>query len=157
MSSTVPCLWFDGDGLAAAQRYVSLFPDSRIVSTSPGGPDGAPLTVDFVLDGRDWTIINGGPGFPQTEAFSVQVSCADQAEVDRCWDGLLADGGAEGRCGWLKDRWGVSWQVVPARLPELLSDPDPERAQRAMTAMLGMRRLVVAELEAAADGAGRPA
>lgn len=152
MSSTVPCLWFDREGLAAAERYVALFPDSRIVSTSPGGPDGAPLTVSFVLDGRDWTIINGGPQFPQTEAFSVQVSCTDQAEVDRYWDGLLADGGAEGRCGWLKDRWGVSWQIVPTRLPELLSDPDPARAQRAMTAMLGMRRLVVAELEAAADG-----
>ncbi|MEZ0491029.1 VOC family protein [Kineococcus sp. TBRC 1896] len=152
MSSTVPCLWFDDDGLAAAQRYVSLFPGSRIVSTSPGGPGGAPLTVSFVLDGRDWTIINGGPQFPQTEAFSVQVSCTDQAEVDRYWEGLLADGGVEGRCGWLKDRWGLSWQIVPTRLPELLSDPDPERAQRAVTAMLGMRRLVVAELEAAAGG-----
>jgi predicted 3-demethylubiquinone-9 3-methyltransferase (glyoxalase superfamily) len=153
MSTTVPCLWFDHDGLAAAELYVSLFPGASITSTSPGGPDGAPLTVTFELDGRPYTIINGGPQYPQSEAFSIQVLCADQAEVDRYCDGLIADGGAESQCGWLKDRWDVSWQIVPTRLYELLSDPDPARAQRATTAMLGMRRLVVAELEAAADGA----
>ncbi|WP_432513175.1 VOC family protein [Kineococcus sp. SYSU DK001] len=152
MSTTVPCLWFDDDGLSAAQRYVSLFPNSRITSTSPGGPGGGPLTVSFTLDGREYAILNGGPSYPQSEAFSIQVACEDQAEVDRLWDGLIDGGGAEGRCGWLKDPWGVSWQVVPRRLHELLADPDPDRAQRATTAMLGMRRLVVAELEAAADG-----
>lgn len=151
MSSTTPCLWFDHDGLAAAQLYVSLFPGSAITSTSPGGPDGAPLTVSFDLDGRPYTIINGGPVYPQSEAFSIQVACADQAEVDRYWDGLTADGGAESQCGWLKDPWGVSWQIVPNRLYELLGDPDRERAGRATTAMMGMKRLVVAELEAAAD------
>jgi predicted 3-demethylubiquinone-9 3-methyltransferase (glyoxalase superfamily) len=152
MSSTVPCLWFDTEGLAAAELYVSLFPGSQITSTSPGGPDGGPLTVSFDLDSRPYTIINGGPQFPHSEAFSIQVLCADQAEVDRYWDGLSADGGAESQCGWLKDRWGVSWQIVPTRLYELLADPDPERAGRATTAMLGMKRLVVADLERAAAG-----
>lgn len=152
MPSTVPCLWFDDQGLAAAERYVSLFPNSQITGTSPGGPGGAPLTVTFTLDGREYSVLNGGPQFPPTEAFSISVSCADQAEVDHYWDGLLADGGQESQCGWLKDPWGVSWQIVPVALPRLLGDPDPERAQRALQAMFGMRRLVVAELEAAADG-----
>ena len=153
MSSTVPCLWFDDQGLAAAERYVSLFPGSAITGTTPG-PQGAPLTVSFRLGEREYLCLNGGPRFPPTEAFSIQVLCADQAEVDHYWDGLIAGGGSESACGWLKDPWGVSWQVVPTRLGELLGDPDPARAQRALQAMLGMRRLVVADLEAAADGRG---
>lgn len=151
MPSPVPCLWFDGHGLPAAERYVSLFPNSAVTGTSPG-PGDVPLTVSFTLDGREHTALNGGPQFQHSEAFSFQVTCADQAEVDHYWDGLLAGGGQEGRCGWLKDPWGVSWQVVPTRLAELLADPDPDRSSRALQAMFGMSRLVVAELEAAADG-----
>lgn len=151
MPSPVPCLWFDGQGLAAARRYVSLFPNSAVTGTSPG-PGGDPLTVSFTLDGREHTALNGGPQFQHSEAFSFQITCADQAEVDHYWDGLLEGGGQEGRCGWLKDPWGVSWQVVPTRLAELLADPDPDRSGRALQAVFGMSRLVVAELEAAADG-----
>ena len=152
MSRTVPCLWFDGRGLAAAQRYVALFPGSRITATSPG-PGGEPTTVSFEPEGREHLRLNGGPRFPPTEAFSIQVACADQAEVDHYRDGLVAGGGEEVRCGWLKDPWGVSWQVVPSRLHELLADPDPGRAGRALQAVLGVRRLVVADLEAVADAA----
>ncbi|WP_432497465.1 VOC family protein [Kineococcus auxinigenes] len=153
MPTTLPCLWFDRDGLAAAQHYASLFPNSSVTSVSPG-PDGSPLVVEFSLDGRDYVILNGGPGYALSPAFSIQVLCDDQAEVDRYWDALL-EGGEESRCGWLTDRWGVSWQIVPRRLLELRADPDPARAGRAVQAMLGMRRLVVAELEAAADGTAR--
>ncbi|WP_432499197.1 VOC family protein [Kineococcus gypseus] len=151
MPTTLPCLWFERDGLEAARYYVSLFPNSSITSVSPG-PDGSPLVVGFSLDGREHLVLNGGPQHRLTPAFSIQVLCEDQAEVDRLWD-ALAEGGEEGRCGWLVDRWGLSWQVVPRRLVELQADPDPERAARAVRAMLGMRRLVVADLEAAADAA----
>jgi predicted 3-demethylubiquinone-9 3-methyltransferase (glyoxalase superfamily) len=161
MPKITPCLWFDGQALPAAELYVSLFPNSRIRAVShypedtPGEP-GSVLTVEFELDGHAFTGLNGGPQFPQTEAVSFQIDCADQAEVDHYWDGLIANGGQESQCGWLKDPFGVSWQVVPARLPQLLQDPDPARAQRAMQAMLRMRRLVVADLEAAADGTAQP-
>ncbi|WP_432535101.1 VOC family protein [Kineococcus arenarius] len=151
MPTTLPCLWFERDGLAAAERYVSLFPNSSITSVSPG-PDGSPLLVGFSLDGREHLILNGGPQHALSPAFSIQVLCEDQAEVDRYWDALL-EGGRESECGWLTDRWGVSWQIVPRRLLELQADPDPDRAARAVRAMLGMRRLVVADLEAAADDA----
>ncbi len=164
MPSITPCLWFDGQAEQAAELYVSLFPDSRITSVSRYGPgmpgpmkEGDALTVDFVLDGTAFTALNGGPQFSFSEAVSFQVSCADQAEADHYWDGLLAGGGEESQCGWLKDRFGLSWQVVPTRLVELMADPDPARAQAAVQAMLQMRRIVVADIEAAADAAASPA
>ncbi|TXS44777.1 VOC family protein [Streptomyces sp. t39] len=157
MPRITPNLWFDTQGKEAAEFYVSVFPDSRITHVSYYGeagprPAGTVLTVDFVLDGQPFTAINGGPDFTFGEAVSFLVDCADQAEVDHYWS-RLGEGGQEGPCGWLKDRYGLSWQVVPAVLGELLEDPDPARAQRAMTAMLGMHKLDAAALRAAADGA----
>ena len=157
MSKIKPCLWFDGQAEEAASFYVTLLPDSsindvaRAVADTPSGPAGMVLTVDFTLAGQDFQGLNGGPDFKFNEAISFAVDCADQAEVDRLWDALTANGGEPGPCGWLKDRWGVSWQIVPRRLGELLSDPDPGRARRAMEAMLKMGKLEVARLEAAAD------
>jgi predicted 3-demethylubiquinone-9 3-methyltransferase (glyoxalase superfamily) len=150
MPTQTPCLWFDGQAEQAAEHYTAIFPNSGITSVGRQ-PDGSVLVVEWTLDGQPYQGLNGGPQFTFSEAISFSVSCADQAEVDHYWDALSA-GGEQGPCGWLKDRFGVSWQVVPARLGELLGDPDPERAQRAMQAMLGMRKLVVAELERAADG-----
>lgn len=152
-----PCLWFDGQAEAAARLYAVLLPDSRIdrivrsPADTPSGPAGMVLVVEFTLAGRAYIGLNGGPQFRFTEAVSFQIACADQAEVDRLW-AALSDGGEPGRCGWLKDRWGVSWQIVPTRLHELLSDPDPGRRQRAMQAMLKMNKLIVADLERGADG-----
>jgi predicted 3-demethylubiquinone-9 3-methyltransferase (glyoxalase superfamily) len=156
MRKITPFLWFDAEAEEAATFYASLFPDSHVGSVSRyteagPGPAGTAMTVEFELAGQAFTGLNGGPEFPFTEAVSFQVSCADQAEVDRLWD-ALTEGGTESQCGWLKDRYGLSWQLVPTRLPELLGDPDPARAQRAMQAMLGMKKLDVAALEAAADG-----
>ncbi len=149
-------LWFDSDGLDAAECYCGIFPNSAITNTlyagQPGPNDSAtPVTVDFTLDGTPFTIINGGPQFPFTEAMSLFVACADQAEVDRYWAALGEDG-EFGRCGWLKDRYGVSWQIVPTPMGELLSDPDPERAARAMEAMLGMSKLDLDAMRAAVEG-----
>lgn len=152
MSTISPCLWFDGTGLEAAEFYVSLFPDSKVDDVSPG-PDGSPLMVSFTLMGRPFQALNGGPQFRFTEAVSMVVQCQDQSEVDHYWDALLVDGGEESMCGWLKDRFGLSWQIVPAELGEILGDPDLERAGRATEAMLGMRKLDVAALRAAADDA----
>lgn len=157
MQKVTPCLWFDGRAEQAAEFYVSLLPDSRVERVNrspvdtPSGPAGMVLTVEFTLAGTRYVGLNGGPQFPFTEAVSFQIACADQAEVDRLWAALSA-GGSEGPCGWLKDRWGVSWQVVPTRLLELFNDPDPGRARRAAEAMLRMKKLVIAELERAADG-----
>jgi predicted 3-demethylubiquinone-9 3-methyltransferase (glyoxalase superfamily) len=150
-----PNLWFDTQSEEAAEFYVSVFPNSRITNVSSYGENtpgkaGTVMTVQFVLDGLDFTAINGGPLFTFSEAVSFHIACADQREVDHYWD-RLGDGGEEGSCGWLKDRYGLSWQVVPAALGTLLGDPDAGRAQRAMQAMLGMRKLDVAALEAAAD------
>lgn len=159
MSKIKPCLWFDGQAEQAANFYVTLLPDSRVndvaraVADTPSGPAGMVLTVDFTLAGQGFQGLNGGPEFKFSEAISFSIDCADQAEVDRLWDALTANGGEPGPCGWLKDRWGVSWQVVPHRLGELLQDPDPERARRAMEAMLKMGKIEVAELEAAAAAA----
>jgi predicted 3-demethylubiquinone-9 3-methyltransferase (glyoxalase superfamily) len=149
-------LWFDTEGLEAAEFYCSLFPNSKITDVArygEAGPrePGTVMTVTFELDGRSFAALNGGPDFTFTEAISLMVSCEDQAEVDRYWKALTADGGSEGPCGWCKDRFGLSWQVVPERLDELLADPDQARAQRAMKAMLSMGKLDVAALEAAAD------
>lgn len=152
-----PFLWFDAQAEEAAQFYVSLFPDStvdcvtRSPADTPSGPAGTALTVEFTLSGTRFVGLNGGPQFPFTEAVSFQIACTDQAEVDRLWTALSA-GGSEGQCGWLKDRWGLSWQVVPTRLHELLADPDPARSRRAMEAMLRMRKISIAELEDAARG-----
>ena len=162
MPSITPNLWFDTQAMEAAEFYTSVFPNSRIATVShyppgeeaaavnPGAP-GAVLSVDFVLDGQDYTAINGGPQFPFTEAISLAVNCADQDEVDYFWD-KLTDGGQEVQCGWLKDRYGLSWQVVPPGMAEILGDPDPARAQRATAAMMTMVKLDIAALRAAADG-----
>jgi predicted 3-demethylubiquinone-9 3-methyltransferase (glyoxalase superfamily) len=157
MATLFPCLWFDGDAEEAARFYVALLPDSHLDSVwrspaeTPSGPAGMVLTVNFTLAGRRFQALNGGPDFTFNEAVSFAVDCVDQVEVDRLWDALTADGGEPGPCGWLKDRFGLSWQIVPRRLDELLNDPDPERARRAMEAMLTMGKLEVAELEKAAD------
>lgn len=149
-----PCLWFDGIADEAVDHYVSIFPNSRRLNASEYGPDtpgeeGTTLTVLFELDGRRFMALNGGPVFSFTPAISFLVHCRDQAEVDHYWDRLL-EGGAPSQCGWLTDRFGVSWQIVPNRLDELLSDPDPDQANRVMQAMLKMIKLDIAELEAAA-------
>jgi predicted 3-demethylubiquinone-9 3-methyltransferase (glyoxalase superfamily) len=153
----IPCLWFDGDAEEAAKFYVSLLPDSRIdhvqknVMDSPAGKEGTVLVVEFTLAGQRTLALNGGMTFEYTHAISFQIDCADQAEVDRLWDGLSAGGSVE-QCGWLKDRYGVSWQVVPGVLPKMLGDPDREKARRVMQAMLKMVKLDIAGLKAAYDG-----
>ncbi|OPX11603.1 VOC family protein [Mycobacterium sp. AT1] len=151
MPTITPSLWFDDDLEEAAAFYTSVFPNSfvegfnRYTDAGPGTP-GQVVAGTFVLDGERFVGINGGPQFPFTEAVSFEVRCADQDEVDYYWNRLV-DGGVESQCGWLKDRFGLSWQIVPERLFELLGDPDPARAAAATRAMLGMRRIVVAELE----------
>lgn len=158
MSRITPFLWFDNQAEEAANFYVSLFPNSKVGDVSRYG-EGTPveagtvMTVSFELDGLPFVALNGGPQYSFTEAVSFQVDCADQREVDRLWDALAKDGGKPGPCGWIKDRFGLSWQIVPEVLPRLLGDPDKQRAQRALTAMLQMSKLDVAELERAADGA----
>jgi predicted 3-demethylubiquinone-9 3-methyltransferase (glyoxalase superfamily) len=158
MTSITPSLWFDGTAEEAATFYASLLPDSRVdkvhraPSDYPSGKAGNVLTVEFTLVGRPFMGLNGGPYFTFNEAVSFSISCADQEEVDRYWEALTADGGAPSRCGWCKDRFGLSWQVVPRRLPELLADPDRARAGRAMQAMMQMDKIDVAALERAADG-----
>ena len=154
MPKLTACLWFDTEGEEAARFYASVFPTSRITNVShygEAGPRaaGSVLAVQFVLDGQEFTAINGGPNFKFTEAISLSIDCADQDEVDHYWT-ALTEGGEPGPCGWLKDRFGVSWQVVPTRLPELLTDPDPEKAQRVMRAMMSMGKIEIAELEQAA-------
>jgi predicted 3-demethylubiquinone-9 3-methyltransferase (glyoxalase superfamily) len=152
-----PNLWFDTQAEDAATHYVSIFPDSRIVGTTHyndavPSKAGTVLTVDFELAGERFTAINGGPQFTFDEAISFVITCEDQAELDYYWE-KLSDGGEEGPCGWLKDRFGLSWQVVPDGMVELFADPDPDRATRAMEAMLKMRKLDLAAIRAAADGA----
>ena len=156
MPRITPNLWFDTQGLEAAEFYVSVFPNSKITDVTyygeaGPGPAGTVLTVDFELDGQPYTAINGGPAFTFNEAISLLVNCADQDEVDDYW-AKLSDGGEEGQCGWLKDRYGVSWQVCPVGMADILNDPDPAKADRAMQAMFGMKKLDLAALLAAADG-----
>ena len=159
MTRLYPCLWFDGNAEEAAGFYVTLLPDSRIdkvwrsPAETPSGPEGMVLTVDFTLGGQRFQGLNGGPDFRFNEAVSFVIDCEDQDGVDRLWGLLSADGGEPGPCGWIKDRFGLSWQIVPRRLEELLNDSDPERARRAMEAMLKMGKIDVARLEAAADAA----
>ncbi len=158
MSKITPCLWFDGNAEEAANFYVSLLRDSRIDNVSrspadnPSTPAGAVLTVDFTVAGQRFQGLNGGPDFTFNEAISFVIDCEDQAEVDRLWDTLGADGGEPGPCGWIKDRFGMSWQIAPRQLNELLDDPDRERARRAMEAMLKMGKIEIDELQRAADG-----
>ena len=150
----VPCLWFDTEGEEAAEFYTSIFPNSKIVSVAHYGeamprPAGTVMTVNFELNGQEFLALNGGPEFSFSEAISFQVFCKDQDEVDRYWN-ALTKGGEEGPCGWLKDRFGVSWQIVPRILNELISDPDREKSQRVMSAMLQMGKIEIADLERAA-------
>ena len=157
MSKITPCLWFDGEAEEAANFYVSLLPDSKIEVVQrnsidgPGGKAGTVLVVEFKLAGQSFIALNGGMRFEYTHAVSFKIDCADQAEVDRLWDALSANGGQVER-GWLKDRYGVSWQIVPAALPQLLGGPDRAGAQRAMQAMLQMVKLDIAGLQRAYEG-----
>ena len=153
-----PHLWYAENAEEAARFYASIFPDSRLdriwslMSDSPSGPPGSVQVVDFTLFGQRFQAISAGPHHEFNDAISMVVLCDDQSELDRYWNALAADGGQPGDCGWLKDRFGLSWQVVPRRLPELLTDPDPARAQRALQAMMTMHKLDIAALEAAANG-----
>jgi len=153
----VPNLWFDTEAEEAAKFYVSVFKNSRLISQThytEGAPReaGSVMTVEFELDGMRFVGINGGPQFKFDEAISFSIDCKDQDEVDYYWEKLTADGGEEGPCGWCKDKFGLSWQVVPSGLDVLISDPDAERAAAAMQAMLRMRKIDIAELERAAAG-----
>ena len=156
MSKITPCLWFDGDAEEAANFYVTLLPDSRVDNVqrspadTPSGREGSVLVVEFTLAGQQFVGLNGGPMFKFNEAVSFQIHTEDQAESDRLTNSLSAVPEAE-QCGWVKDRFGLSWQIVPNRMLELLSDPDKDRARRAMEAMLEMKRIDIAEVERAAD------
>ena len=154
MSELTTCLWFDTDGEQAARFYVDVFPNSSLggVTPYPEGGDraGEVMTVDFVLNGQKFVALNGGPQYHFTEAISFQIPCADQEEVDRYWDTLTADGGEEGPCGWLKDKFGLSWQVVPNRFVELVSSPEPGVAERVSQALFAMKKIIIADLESAA-------
>jgi predicted 3-demethylubiquinone-9 3-methyltransferase (glyoxalase superfamily) len=157
VSKITPCLWFDTEGEEAATFYTSVFKNSRILEVTHFGsagprPEGMVMTVTFELEGQQFIALNGGPEFKFDEAISFQVNCDSQEEVDEFWT-KLSEGGEEGPCGWLKDKYGVSWQIVPRALIELIQDPDPEKSQRAMKAMLGMRKLDIAELQRAAGQA----
>ena len=152
MTDVIPCLWFDDNLGEAMEFYASVFPDVTIHSHDTT-PDGQTLVAEWSIGDQRFKGLNGGPQFRFNEAVSFAVTCADQAEVDHLWDSLVADGGEESQCGWLKDKFGLSWQIVPARLYELFSDPDQTRAQAAMQAMFTMRKIVVSELEEAATAA----
>jgi predicted 3-demethylubiquinone-9 3-methyltransferase (glyoxalase superfamily) len=158
MPNVYPCLWFDGQAEEAASYYVTLLPDSQVdrvwrsPADTPSGPAGMVLTVDFTLAGQHFQGLNGGADFSFNEAISFVIECEDQAEVDRLWEALTADGGEPGPCGWLKDRYGMSWQIVPKAMNEMLADSDDERARRAMEAMLQMGKIELAEVERAYRG-----
>ena len=154
--TTTPCLWFDNQGEDAATFYCSVFPNSRILRTTRYGPntpcrDGTVTTGDFELNGQKYVALNGGPEYTFSEAISFYIECADQAEIDYYWK-ALTEGGEPGPYGWLKDKYGLSWQVAPTRLLELIGDPDSERANRAMQAMMQMGKIILADIEKAADG-----
>jgi predicted 3-demethylubiquinone-9 3-methyltransferase (glyoxalase superfamily) len=158
MSKVSPCLWFDGEAEEAANFYVSLLPDSKIETVQkntvdgPAGNAGSVLVVEFTLAGQRFMALNGGMRVEYTHAISFKIDCADQAEVDRLWDALLANGGQANRCGWLRDRYGISWQIVPTALPKYLGGPDRAGAARAMEAMLGMIKLDIEGLRRAYEG-----
>jgi predicted 3-demethylubiquinone-9 3-methyltransferase (glyoxalase superfamily) len=155
MPKQIPCLWFDGQAEEAARHYTSIFPNSSIGEVTRYGPnmpmaEGTVMTVSYTLDGQEYVGLNGGPEFSFSEAISFQIMCKDQEEADNYWN-RLTEGGEESQCGWLKDKFGVSWQVVPTELMTLLKDPDPGRAQRATEAMLQMRRIDIGAIKRAAD------
>jgi predicted 3-demethylubiquinone-9 3-methyltransferase (glyoxalase superfamily) len=155
MKKITPCLWFDTQGEEAANFYTSIFKNSRVIDVARygaagPGPEGTVMAVNFELDGREFVALNGGPQFTFDEAVSFQVPCDSQDEVDYFWE-RLGEGGEEGQCGWLKDKFGLWWQVFPSELQELLADPDPGRSQRAMAAMLQMRKIDLPALRRAAD------
>lgn len=158
MSKISPCLWFDGEAEEAANFYVSMLPDSHVEKVqrsnvdTPSGKAGSVLVVQFTLAGQKYLALNGGIRFEYTPAISFVIDCADQAEVDRLWEGFSANGGAPGQCGWLKDRFGVSWQIVPTILPKLLGGSDSAGGKRAMQAMMQMHKLDIAALQRAYDG-----
>jgi predicted 3-demethylubiquinone-9 3-methyltransferase (glyoxalase superfamily) len=159
MSKIAPCLWFNGQAEDAAKFYVALIPNSRIDKVmrapvaNPSTAEGAVLTVDFTLAGQQFMGLNGGPQFPFTEAVSFTINCEDQAEVDYYWNALIADGGAPSQCGWLKDRFGLSWQIVPKQLIQFMTSPDRQAAGRAMQAMMKMSKIDVETLRRAHDNA----
>jgi predicted 3-demethylubiquinone-9 3-methyltransferase (glyoxalase superfamily) len=152
------CLWFDGDAEAAAHFYARTFPDSSVTAVHrtpgdfPSGRTGDVLTVAFIVMGLPCLGINGGPMFPQTEAFSFQVATDDQAETDRYWSAIVSDGGQESACGWCKDKWGVSWQITPTVLIKAITDPDPAKAKRAFDAMMQMTKIDIVGIDAACRG-----
>jgi len=158
MDKVSPFLWFDKQAEEAAKLYVSLIPNSRIdfVTTMPGdspsGPEGSVKVVEFTLGGRSYTAMDAGPYEPFTHAVSFQIDCDDQAEVDRLWDALLANGGSAEQCGWLKDRFGVSWQIVPKALTEMMRNPDRVRGRRVVEAMMKMVKLDIIKLQSAFRG-----
>jgi predicted 3-demethylubiquinone-9 3-methyltransferase (glyoxalase superfamily) len=141
-------LWFNDQAEEAVTLYTNLFENSKVLNTS-NRPDGSVFTIEFELLGAQYTALNGGPMFTFTEAFSISVLCENQAEVDKYWDALTSDGGTAQMCGWLKDKFGLSWQIIPKQLGECLGNPDPSKSAAAMEAMMGMSKLIVSELEAA--------
>ena len=151
MKKITPFLWFDTQAEEAINFYVSLFKNSKVLSVSPG-PNGIASSVNFELEGQEFIGFNAGPEFKFNEAISLFVDCKSQAEVDELWEKLTADGGEEGQCGWVKDRFGLWWQIIPSKLGELLGDRDSEKAGRAMQAMLKMKKIVIADLQRAFDG-----
>jgi predicted 3-demethylubiquinone-9 3-methyltransferase (glyoxalase superfamily) len=151
MQKIVPFLWFDGKAEEAAKFYVSIFKNSKVMSVTPG-PDGTAMAVTFQLEGQTFYALNGGPKYKFTPAISLYVDCETQSEVDELWNKLSA-GGREDQCGWLQDRYGLSWQIIPTALPRLLGDKDPKKANAAMQAMLGMQKIDIKELQQAHDRA----
>lgn len=151
MNKITPFLWFDTQAGEAMEYYVSLFPNSKVLS-SQTLPDGKIMGVSFILDGQEFMGINAGPEFKFNESISFYVNCDDQAEVDKYYDKLLADGGEESQCGWIKDKFGLWWQIIPKQLTELMGDPDPMKAKRVMDAMMSMKKIIIADLEKAHRG-----
>ena len=152
MPDIKPCLWFHADAEAAVSFYVSLFPDSRVVSVLAGAPGSPAVAVDFVLDGRPFIALNGRPEPGFADASSLMIPCETQAEIDRLWAALIADGGREIECGWLKDRFGMAWQIVPTRMMEILRAGEPEGRRRAFAAMMTMKKFDIAAVERAYAG-----
>jgi len=151
MQKIYPCLWFDVNGEEAMNFYVSIFKNSRVISTMPG-PDGGVLAGDFEIEGQRYMFLNGGPMFKLSEATSIVVECDDQAEVDHLWEILTADGGAPSQCGWLKDKFGLSWQITPKLLLQGMTDPDPTKRARVMQSMMQMSKIDIAAIQRAYEG-----
>lgn len=152
MKKITPFLWFDTQAEEAMNYYVSIFKNSKVLSVQRQGPDGPVFTVNFELDGQEFMGLNAGPRFKFNESISFFVSCENQAEVDEYWNKLISDGGEESMCGWCKDKFGLWWQIIPRQLGELMGDPDPEKSQRVMQAMLQMQKIIVSDLERAHSG-----